>query len=188
MNRFVVLSDIHFPYQDNKALNAVYSFLKDKEINTIVLNGDILDMYDVSSFDKDPSRINSLQQELNLAYKFFKKLRELQPKAKIVFIRGNHEYRIERYLRKHPELFSLDALKLPNLLRLSEFDIGYEEKAYKLGNLKITHGSVVRKFSAYSAHAEMDKNDCSGISGHVHRLGCYYKQTPSRYHQKEHSM
>lgn len=181
MNRFVVLSDIHFPYQDNKALNAVYSFLKNKEINTIVLNGDILDMYDVSSFDKDPSRINSLQQELNLAYKFFKKLRELQPKAKIVFIRGNHEYRIERYLRKHPELFSLDALKLPNLLRLSEFDIGYKDKAYKLGNLKITHGSVVRKFSAYSAHAEMDKNDCSGISGHVHRLGCYYKQTPSRY-------
>lgn len=166
MNKFVVLSDLHLPYEDKEALKAVYKFLGHNEVNTIILNGDILDMYDVSSFDKDPNRINSLQQELNSAYKFFKKLRELSPKAEIVFIKGNHEDRLERYLKKHPELFSLDALKLPNLLRLAEFDIGYEPKAYKLGSLKITHGSIVRKYSGYTAKAELEKNDCSGISGH----------------------
>lgn len=180
-NKFIVLSDIHFPYEDKECLNAVYKFLKQNEVNTIILNGDILDMYDVSSFDKDPNRINSLQKELNLAYKFFKKLRELSPKSEIVYIKGNHEDRLERYLKKHPELFSLDALKLPNLLRLSDFNIGYEPKAYKLGSLKIYHGSIVRKFSGYSAKAELERNDCSGISGHVHRLGVHYKKTPSRY-------
>lgn len=97
-----------------------------------------------------------------------------------VAITGNC-YRLKRYLMKHPELFSLDALKLPNLLRLGEHNIRYHQKAFKLGNLKFTHGSIVRKFSSYTAHAELDKNDCSGCSGHTHRLGVCYKQTPSRY-------
>lgn len=181
MNKFIVISDIHYPFQDDKAIAAVFRFLKQNPVDTVVLNGDILDMYDVSKFDKDPDRINGLQDEINLATKFFGKLRKILPDAQIIFIKGNHEDRLERYLKKNPELFSLDALKLPNLLRLREFNIGYEPKAFKLGSLKITHGSIVRKFSGYTAHAELDRNDCSGISGHTHRGGVYYRQTPSRY-------
>lgn len=89
-NKFVVLSDIHFPYHDDKALKAVYNFLSNTQVDTIILNGDILDFYDVSSFDKDPDRINSLQKEIDMAQKFFKKLRSLAPKARIVFVKGNH--------------------------------------------------------------------------------------------------
>lgn len=181
MNKFVVVNDIHFPFQDNDAIKAFFKFLKETTVNTIILNGDILDFYDVSSFDKDPDRINSLQKEINLAKRFFKRLREVSPNSKIIFIKGNHCLRLERYLKKHPELYSLDVLKLPNLLGLQEFDIEYADKYYKLGSLKITHGSIVRKFSGYTAHAEMDKNDCSGISGHTHRLGAFYKKTPLRY-------
>ena len=116
MNKFVVISDLHIPYQDEEAIKAFLRFIKQNPVDTVILNGDILDMYDCSSFDKDPDRINSLQEELNLATKFFAKLRKMLPKAEIVFIKGNHEYRLERYLMKHPELFSLEALKLPNLL------------------------------------------------------------------------
>lgn len=95
-NKFVVLSDIHFPYQDDKALKAVYKFLEQHPVDTIILNGDILDFYDVSSFDKDPERVNSLQKEIDLAQKFFKKLRQLAPNARIVFIKGNHCSRLEQ--------------------------------------------------------------------------------------------
>lgn len=180
-NKFVVLSDIHFPYQDDKALKAVYKFLEQHLVDTIILNGDILDFYDVSSFDKDPDRINSLQEEINLAQKFFKKLRSLSPNGRIVFIKGNHEQRIERYLKKHPELYSLNALKLPNLLGLDKFNIEYSDKGIKLGSLKIIHGDMVRKFSGYTARGELEKHDSSGICGHIHRLSCYYYRTPERY-------
>lgn len=179
--RFVVISDIHYPYEDKKAIKAMLEFIKLHKVQTVLLNGDILDMYDVSSFDKSPDRINSLQSELNKAKALFKELRKILPEAKIVFIKGNHCERLERYLKKHPELFSLDCLKLPKLLELDKYNIEYQDKHFKLGPLKITHGSVVRKFSAYTAHAEMDKHDCSGISGHTHRLGVFYKKTPSRY-------
>lgn len=89
-NKFVVISDIHFPYQDDKAIKAALDFIKTNPVDTIILNGDILDFYDVSSFDKDPDRINSLQEEINMAEKFFKKLRTIKPDARIVFIKGNH--------------------------------------------------------------------------------------------------
>lgn len=165
-NKFVVLSDTHFPYHDDKALKAVYKFLEQHPVDTIILNGDILDFYDVSSFDKDPSRINSLQKEIDMAQKFFKKLRTIKPDARIVFIKGNHCLRQERYLKKHPELYSLNALKLPNLLGLDKFNIEYSDKGIKLGSLKIIHGDMVRKFSGYTARGELEKHDTSGISGH----------------------
>lgn len=181
MNKFIVLSDIHYPYEDKVTINTAVNFIDSVKPDTIILNGDILDMYDVSSFDKSPERMQSLQKEIDKATNLFKRLRKVAPNARIVFIKGNHEFRLERYLMKHPELFSLDALKLPNLLKLKEFNIEYFDKHFKLGNLKFTHGSIVRKFSSYTAHAELDKNDCSGCSGHTHRLGVCFKKTPSRY-------
>lgn len=181
LKTFVLVSDIHFPYQDKKALEAFKTFHINKHIDYIILNGDILDFYDVSKYDKNPDRINSLQKELNLAYSFMEDLRYSHPESSIVFIQGNHENRLERYLKKHPELYSLDALKLPNILRLRELNIRYIKDEFKLGPLLITHGSIVRKYSGYSANAELTKNDCSGISGHTHRLNAFYKKTPTRY-------
>lgn len=180
-NKFIVISDIHYPYHDAKAIKCVLDFIQDKDIDIIILNGDILDFYDVSSFDKDPDRVNSLQKEIDMSTKFFKKLRTIKPDARIVFIKGNHEFRLERYLKKHPELYSLDALKLPNLLDLKKYNIEYSDKGIKLGNLKIIHGDMVRKFSCYTARGELEKHDSSGVSSHTHRGGVYYYRTPERY-------
>lgn len=180
-NKFIVLSDIHFPNHDNEALKCVYDFINTHEINIVILNGDIVDFFDVSSFDKDPQRMYSLQNELDLAEKFFKKLRKLLPVADIYFIKGNHEDRMERYLQRHSELYTLNALKIPALLQLDKFNIKYEPKVLKLGSLKIIHGDMVRKFSGYTARGELEKHDSSGISGHTHRGGVYYNKTPERY-------
>lgn len=165
-NKFIVLSDIHFPYQDDKAIKAVYKFLEQHLVDTIILNGDILDFYDVSSFDKDPSRINSLQKEIDMANKFFSQLRK-RHSGRIIFIGGNHDAdRLERYLKKHPELYSLNALKIDRILNLNEYGIDFYRDEFRLGSLKIIHGDMVRKFSAYTARGELEKHDTSGISGH----------------------
>lgn len=165
-NKFIVLSDIHFPYQDDKAIKAVYKFLEQHPVDTIILNGDILDFYDVSSFDKDPSRINSLQKEIDMANKFFSQLRK-RHSGRIIFIGGNHDAdRLERYLKKHPELYSLNALKIDRILNLNEYGIDFYRDEFRLGSLKIIHGDMIRKFSAYTARGELEKHDTSGISGH----------------------
>lgn len=179
--KFVVLSDVHIPYHDNVAINTAVKFIKEKQPEVIILNGDIVDFYDLSKFNKDPDRVQCLQQEIDEVQELFKRLRKTAPLAKIYYVRGNHERRLETYLMKNPELNSLKALKLPNLLGLDKYDIEYVEKELRLGSLKIIHGDMVRKFSAYTAKAEIEIHDCSGISSHTHRGGVYYQATPERY-------
>jgi predicted phosphodiesterase len=165
-NKFIVISDIHFPNQDDKAIKCVFNFIKNHPVDTVIMNGDIVDFFDVSSFDKDPQRMFSLQTELDMTENFFKKLRKLLPEAEMYFVKGNHEDRMERYLQKHSELFTLNALKIPTLLQLEKFNIHYKPKGFKFGSLKIIHGDLVRKFSSYTARGELEKHDSSGISGH----------------------
>lgn len=174
ISTFAIISDLHFPYQDRNAINAFRRFIKDKKVNDIILNGDILDFYDLSRFDKDPVRVNKLQEELNQVKSFLASLRELKPEANIVYVEGNHEDRLRRYLFTHPEISSLDNLKLERLLDLEKYDVRLV-KRYKLGPLLLTHGSIVRQYSSFSAKGELEKMNTSGVSGHTHRLGSYYK-------------
>lgn len=178
---FVILSDIHYPYEDAKAVKAAVNFIKEKQPDVVVLNGDILDFYDLSRFNKSPDRVQCLQKEINKAKKLFKDIREAIPLGEIYFIKGNHEARLEKYLMKNPELYSLDALKLSNILDLKQYGIAFIDKSLRLGPLKIIHGDLVRKYSSYTAKGELEKHDCSGISGHTHRGGIHYQQTPERY-------
>jgi hypothetical protein len=55
-NHILVLSDIHFPYHDEEALGSAIQYGIAQKVNTILLNGDVLDFYQLSRFDKDPSK------------------------------------------------------------------------------------------------------------------------------------
>ena len=58
-----VISDIHFPYQDNEAIEAFLRYVEmNGEPNIIVLNGDLLDFYKLSRFSKDPSGKNPAEE------------------------------------------------------------------------------------------------------------------------------
>lgn len=177
--RFIAIGDIHFPYQNDNALHHVLSFIEKFKPRFIFLLGDIIDCYSLSRFDKDPSRILSLQKEFDLANSFIRKLKEICPYAKIVYIEGNHERRFQKYLNNHPEISSLRSLTVPTMLGLDALGIGYK-KEYYFGDIVLTHGEIVRKYSGQSARAEMDRNDLSGISGHTHRLSLVYRTTPHR--------
>lgn len=178
-NKFVVLSDIHFPFDNPKAIFETVNFMVRYNPKYIFLNGDIIDCYSLSRFDKEPKRILSLQKELDLAIAFITDLIELFPKAKIVYIEGNHEKRLQKYLNNHPEISSLRTLTIKELLGLDSIGVEYLPN-YNLNGLFITHGEIVRKYSGQSARGELDKNDISGISGHTHRLSHYFKSTPHR--------
>ena len=105
------------------------------------------------------------------------------PNAKNYFLIGNHEDRLRRWLWKHPEVASLEALSLEKLFRFDELNItmagrGGQEEVY-FGKLLITHGSIVRKYSAYTAkgEAELRRYAISTLSGHTHRGGCFCTTT-----------
>jgi len=181
------ISDIHIPYHDPFAWALFLNIVDIVNPDTINIDGDALDCYQMSAFDKDPERMKdgNFQDDLD---KWFAMMQELKQRArrkrKLKFVPGNHEARLRRYLMRNPELHGLRALELASLMRLEELEIEYHEEEIEVipNLLVIKHGDVVRKDSAFSAKGELEKEKyaISTITGHTHRLGTHYARTRNR--------
>src|SRR5664279_2400257 len=118
-NRGLVISDIHYPYHDMQAINAMLEYtVKNKKINFIFINGDGIDCYQGSKFNRDP-RNRSLSNEIWGWIEFLNMLKEVFPGVKIFWKLGNHEARMENYLRiKAPELLDFSEFKLGEIIKI----------------------------------------------------------------------
>ena len=95
--KIIVVSDIHFPYEDKSAVTAFIKEVGLKQPAVIVLNGDLLDFYKLSKFSKDPAGKNP-EEEIEMCKTFLKKLRKEAGKdCKIYYTIGNHEARLRKY-------------------------------------------------------------------------------------------
>jgi len=175
-----VLQDTHNPFQDQRVMREVELFLYELQPDLLVKPGDLCDFYLLSKFDKNPQRADSLQSDLNSTKRMNVRQREILPNSRQIVIDGNHEDRLRRYLwGTARELASLDALTIEHLYGLTENDIehiDYEEGLLINGVFMVTHGDLIRVNSAYTAKGMSDKHGGSGIHGHTHRLGSYYKR------------
>lgn len=172
--RCLVLSDIHIPYHDQAALALALAYARDYRPTHIVLNGDILDAQEISSHPKDKHNPITFQDEINEARQFLRVLRHDHRHAKIVYTMGNHEHRLERYLTaRAPELASVDALALDELLELQAHGIEFVDQRCKvqIGPFEIFHGSIIRKDAGNSVRGHMTRRGGSVVMGHTHRMG-----------------
>jgi predicted phosphodiesterase len=174
VERVLFLSDLHFPFADEPLLEKILTLIKQDSFDRIVLNGDIVDFYDISRF---VSRQHvPIEDEIEAAKVFFSKLRCVYD-GPIDFTPGNHELRLEMYLRTDAhKLSGLKCLELPNMLGFKDFDITpHQSDGFLLRpHFLVYHGTVVRKHSGWSAKGELEKWGISGISGHTHRLESYH--------------
>lgn len=175
--RAMWVGDVHCPFFDPVAVDLIFAFARWFKPDAFFCLGDWADFYAVSRFDKDPQRLLSLQDELNTTKSLLGKLRQTLPNARIVYLEGNHESRLVRYLWQHPEISTLDNLRLPVLLGLDDLEIEHYDYSKQLQwhGLLIEHGDRVRGKSAATARAMMEARGVSGITGHTHRLAAYYR-------------
>jgi len=186
----VIFSDTHCGFEDNKALEVVYEVIEKYQPNQVIHLGDLLDAYGISSFSKDPLRIETLQDEINIAKKLLRTIRTIAPQTKLTLFEGNHEYRLSRVIQNMDngarELVKLDsfqeAMTWPSLLQLSKVKckfIPHNKQPFTelIPHLALKHGNVVRKFSGYTARGEFEHYHSSGMSGHTHRLSKYFHTT-----------
>ncbi len=180
MVTFAIIGDTHNPYQDDETLANVERFLTETQPDYLVYNGDINDFYQVSVFDKDPSRLGSLQSDLNITTAMFERHGEIMPNTKKLFIAGTHENRWFKYLRLHaPALANLDGTNVTELYKLKKFDITYvpfEQGILINGVFLLLHGDIVSAYSSYTAKRHYEKHGGSGMCNHTHRGGSYYKR------------
>ena len=180
-NNILILSDIHFPYQDNEALQLALNYGLENKVNAIYLNGDILDFYQCSRFTKD-RRLRDMAGELEMGRSFLKML-QAKFKCPIYYKIGNHEKRYEDYLMiKAPELLGIDDFKLEQLLRMREFGVTLvkDKQMAMAGKLPILHGH--EWFGGFAppvnpARGLFLKAKESCIVGHHHRTSEHTEKT-----------
>ena len=173
VSRVAVWSDIHFPYQDNEVLTVAIQEAKKRKVDCIVLNGDLIDFYQLSRFDKDPRR-RSFAGELDAVKEFFGILRKHFKTAKIYFKLGNHEERYEKYMyTKCKELLGVENFKLQSLLDCDTYgvEIVDEKRIIHLNKLSLIHGHefVQGMFSPVNiARGLFLRAKTSAMQGHNH--------------------
>lgn len=178
----LVLSDIHVPYHDVAALSAAVDYGLSEGCDCVVLNGDVIDFYAISSFEKDP-RERDLAMEVERCREFFTALRGAFPDAEIVYKLGNHERRWTRHLSNNaPDLLGVDDFDLSSVLRAS--DLGFETldhmRHVRLGRVNVIHGDEYRGTGGVNpARWLYLKAHDTTICGHFHRTSHHTEKNMS---------
>ena len=177
-NNILLISDLHIPYHDINAITTTLDYGVQNKVNTIIINGDLLDFHGLSRFQHDP-RKRSVKEEFEAAKAFLIVLRNTFPDALIWWIKGNHCIRYEQWLMtKVKEVFDDEYYHLENRLQLNEQKIRIidDKVLVKAGKLSITHGHHIMKgfFSPVnSARGVYMKAKQSTIIGHVHKVSTH---------------
>lgn len=173
-NNVLMISDLHIPYHDIDAITIALDYGKKHKVNTIYINGDLIDNAMVSKFEKD-LRKRSVKQEFDATKQFLVSLRKAFPKASIYWAKGNHCVRWEKFLmQKVQEIWDDPYFRLEERLKLNEERITLIDDSIlvKIGKLTVAHGHHIFKgiFSPVSpARGAFMKAKQSIIVGHLHR-------------------
>lgn len=165
MKKYIIFGDPHCPYHDVEAINLLLKVISTLKPHGIICTGDFCDFYSVSSYSKDPSRRGDLQFEVEAAKALLDKF---EAKEK-VFIAGNHEDRLERYIREHARAL-FGVFKVESLLDLKAKEWRYVPyKDYiQIGKVLFTHDlDYAGPMVAQRALADAQK---SIVVGHSHRM------------------
>ncbi len=165
-----IWSDSQYPFIDEPFFAALENFLSSTRPTIEVLDGDVLDAYEISDFDKRPERLWNLEDEAKWARDVLERHGRW---SDIYWVDGNHEDRYRRILWRQAQAFSFAVSDLAEILRLEKLTKGFVPygRHIDLLGFTITHGTIVRKDSAYTAKAMRLKYQSSGCNGHTHRAG-----------------
>lgn len=178
----LLLTDIHVPYHNEKALEIALKHGDKYEPDNILLNGDTIDFYSISRWEKDPE-VRNLAREIERTRQLVYHIRGRFPKARLIWKNGNHEDRWEAFLwNKAPELIGCSDFEMRKVLRLDEngFDLVHSKQKIKAGkHLTIIHGHEV--FGAHNpvnpARTICAKLKVCAIKGHNHQTSEHTERT-----------
>jgi predicted phosphodiesterase len=181
-NNILMISDLHIPYQVNRAVESAINYGVEQKVNTVFINGDLIDFHAMSRYETDP-RKRSIKQEFEATSQFLEYLRFKFPKATIYWLKGNHCVRYEKWLMtKAPQLFMDEYYLLEDRLNLAKHKITIinDNVLVKMGKLFVTHGHLILKgvFAPVNAARGVfmrAKESC--IIGHVHKVSEHQETT-----------
>jgi predicted phosphodiesterase len=171
------------PTHDEQAIKVALDIVKDANPTLVVLVGDNLDLPEMSKYRLTAPYQQTTQATIDRATLLGFELREAAPDARIVWLAGNHEERLPRYLidnasaafglRRGSSPESWPVMSVPFLCRLDESNVEYlpgypASHIWITENLKVIHGDKVASGGS-TAHKYLATQKVSVIYGHIHR-------------------
>ena len=176
----LIFNDIHFPYHELEQIIIAIEYGIKKGIDSIYLNGDILDAGAISRFNKERYTV-TIGEEREMFWSFIDYLQE-QVKLPITFKVGNHEERWENYLRnRSPEIAEIAEFSIQNFLKLEELGVDFVEgkQVMHMGKLMVIHGHEFGE-STYSpvsaSRGIFNKALTDVLIGHSHQTNEYHQR------------
>lgn len=177
------------PTHDEKALSIALMVIKEHQPKLIVCVGDNLDLPEMGKYLTYPAYAQTTQASIDRAALFCAEMRAAAPHSRIVWLAGNHEERMPKYLlvnagaayglRKGNTPASWPVLSVPYLCRMDEYKVEYKP-GYPASDiwinkkLRVIHGDKVRS-NGSTAHMYLDSEKTSVIFGHIHRIEQAFK-------------
>lgn len=174
---WLVIPDIHASAKgthDERSLDAVEQYARDRKFDRIVCLGDFLTMDSISRHNKSYPK---LLENLRLAddYEVGNSILDRWQKLtkKVVLIEGNHEYWIEKYISETPQLEGM--LEVEKGLNLKKRGIEWVRHwsrgdVYTYGNAMFVHGDYVNDLHAKKMVTAYGTNI---FYGHTHDVQSY---------------
>lgn len=176
-----IISDLHWPFHaltmNGKDVYGPYmtaiEYLRDQGIGTLIVNGDAMDCYNVSTHERTEAKRN-FAWELDVARGMVAHLRKFfGDKVRIIYREGNHEERWQRYIaRNADQLAGVPEVALAELLRLRSQGVDWvgERSKLTIGKLWIDHGHEwFGSGGVNPARAYRMKAQDNILVGHVHK-------------------
>lgn len=171
----VVVSDIHYPYEDKRAIDIVLQRVADTKPHTVIINGDAIDNYQLSHHDQSPARSgDNLQRELDSIRPFIYEL--LKHTRHLHWIMGNHEKRTWSLIQENPGLYGLRALEFSRLAELPPAVQVYPFLTkLRFADTLVCHGQITAQNVASTAWRRFQSQI---IVGHSHRASTHINTHP----------
>lgn len=177
----LLVPDIQFPYHDQLMLDKLFQVADYLKPEQVVQIGDGIDFPQVSSWSVGTAGAYAptLQKHISgYRRKFLEPMRSILPKAKLVWLEGNHDSRLGSFVTKYvPAMSSLDALSMVNLFGLRDTGWAYEKGPLRIAtNTYAIHGHEAPGYAATlsawdTKFAKRYGSDKSFVFGHTHQPG-----------------
>lgn len=174
IKRFLIIPDIHVPYHDPSFLALIPKIVKLAKITGIVQLGDALDFWQVSRYDKNPLRKQTIAEDAAIYKTILQGWADLLPRDGVIHqLEGNHCDRLRRYIwanareveglvKTVPEMIGLRDLGIRTVWHpLAKWD------SCKIGDCVLHHGHY---FNQHVAVGNLTRYPKKLITGHVHRF------------------
>jgi len=155
MKKYVLIPDLHAPFEDKYALGAALEYTAFYHPDAIIQLGDAGHFESVSHWIKDKRlKLEGLriEKDIKATIRVLDLISSAAPKAERVITLGNHEKWVNSYIEEHPEIEGL--LDLNREYHNAGWKVVDINKPYQIGKLLTFHGLFISKYHAYqTVHA-----------------------------------